>query len=40
MPLLLIYQIISTAEGTEQADIIAAFHTARDPAEKPGRRDG
>ncbi len=40
MPLLLIYQIVGTPDGSEQADIIAVFYTSRDPAAKPGRRDG
>ena len=36
MPLLLIY--VAVPDGHEQADIIAVFHTSRDPAAKPGRR--
>lgn len=38
VPCLLIYEIVD-AHGEEQADIIAVFHTSRDPAAKPGRRN-
>ncbi len=38
MPLLLIYEIVAVPDGHEQADIIAVFHTSRDPAAKPGHR--
>jgi toxin ParE1/3/4 len=38
-PLLVIYDLITARGETLQADIIAVFHTSRDPATKPGRRD-
>lgn len=38
VPLLLIYDLIVTSDGGQQADIIAVFHTSRDPIAKPGRR--
>lgn len=38
-PLLVIYELVTQAEETIRADVIAVFHTSRDPASKPGRRD-
>ena len=38
VPLLLIYELITTPDAETQADIIAVFHTDREPATKPGRR--
>ena len=39
VPLLLIYEIDTTRTGAPQADIVAVFHTSRDPTTKPGRRN-
>jgi toxin ParE1/3/4 len=39
-PLLVIYDLITSSAGKLQADIIAVFHTSRDPGTKPGRREG
>jgi plasmid stabilization system protein ParE len=39
VPLLVIYELITVAAGTLQVDIIAVFHTSRDPDTKPGRRE-
>jgi plasmid stabilization system protein ParE len=34
LPLLLIYELIALPDNSTQADIIAVFHTSRDPADK------
>jgi plasmid stabilization system protein ParE len=39
VPLLMIYDLVTTTDGEHQADIIAVFHTSRDPTAKPGRRE-
>ena len=39
VPLLIIYELITTPDGEHQADVIAVFHTSRDPGTKPGRRE-
>lgn len=36
-PLLLIYDLVIASDGETQAEIIAVFHTARDPDTKPRR---
>ncbi len=39
VPLLLIYELVSAGPDDVRAEIIAVFHTSRDPDTKPGRRD-
>lgn len=39
VPLLLVYEFVTRPDGAPQADIIAVFHTAREPGGKPGRRE-
>ena len=39
MPLLLIYELISFPGGLERAEIVAVFHTSRDPSSKVRRRE-
>ena len=38
LPLLLINEIITAKDEAECVDLVAVFHTSREPAEKPGRR--
>jgi toxin ParE1/3/4 len=35
LPLLLIYELITLPDHSTQADIIAVFHTSRNPTDKP-----
>ena len=39
MPLLLIYELLGQPDGTDRAEIVAVFHTSRDPVSKVHRRD-
>jgi len=37
LPLLIIYEVVAGANGGDRAEIIAVFHTSRDPDGKPTR---
>jgi toxin ParE1/3/4 len=39
VPLLIIYELVPNSGGVIRAEIIAVFHTSRDPTTKPKRRE-